>query len=33
VICQDDRRKLDLEFPVYDALVRVVPGEGGGQPI
>ncbi|MBS1117082.1 MAG: hypothetical protein H6Q87_1466 [candidate division NC10 bacterium] len=33
VICQDDRRKLELEFPVYDALYAWCQAKAPGQPI
>ena len=32
-ICQDDRRKLELEFPVYDALYAWCQAKAAGNPI
>jgi len=33
VMCQDDHRKLELEFPVYDALYAWCQAKAAGQPI
>ena len=33
VICQDDHRKLELEFPVYDALYAWCRAKAAGEPI